>query len=221
LLLGVEPERLVLPEALPAAPPPDLPPGSSEALEAQALGLRGELAAAEMERQVLERRLALIKRERTPNPTLSAFFERGEINDKIIGVGLSLPVPLPAPVGRTRAGEIAEMLAQLRAAESSRDLVRRRVRLEVARAITAYRARSEAERLFAGDLLARAEADLASLREAIAARQLTLREGLLWQRSLIELRQADIEVRLARALAAVELRRVVGLPLGEGERGAR
>ena len=87
--------------------------------EDQALRLRGEVAAAEMERQVLERRLALVRRERVPNPTLSAFGERGEINDRILGVGLSIPIPLPAPVGRTRAGEIAETMAQIRAAESS------------------------------------------------------------------------------------------------------
>ena len=62
------PQRLALPNALPAAPLRTLPSGS---LEDQALGLRGEVAAAEMERQVLERRLALVRRERVPNPTLS------------------------------------------------------------------------------------------------------------------------------------------------------
>jgi hypothetical protein len=91
----------------------------------------------------------------------------------------------------------------------------------VARALAAFRARNEAAVLFAGDLLPRAKADLASLREAITARQLALREGLLWQRSLIELLQAEIEARLARALAWVELRRVVGLPLASEAGGAR
>ena len=211
-LLDVNAARLVLPDTLPPAPPPTPPAG---ALVDQALALRGEVAAAQMERQVLERRLVLVRRERVPNPTLSAFFERGEINDRVVGLGLSLPLPLPAPVGRTRAGEIAETLAQIRAAESSEELARRRVRVEVARALAAFEARSAAGALFAGDLLARARTDLASLREAIAARQLTVREGLQWQRSLIDFLQADIEVRLARALAWIELRRVVGLPLVE------
>jgi cobalt-zinc-cadmium efflux system outer membrane protein len=218
VLLDVDPGRLTLPDALARSSPPALPAG---ALEEQALVLRGEVAAAEMERQVLERRLALVRRERVPNPTISAFFERGEIDDRIIGVGLSLPLPLPAPVGRTRAGEIAETLAQIRAAESSHELVRRRVRMEVARAVAAFQARSSAGKLFAGDLLTRARADLASLRDAIASRQLTLREGLQWQRSLIELLQADIDVRLAQALAWVEVRRVVGLPLSSSGGGAR
>jgi cobalt-zinc-cadmium efflux system outer membrane protein len=218
VLLDVDPRRLTLPDALPQQQSPVLPAGS---LEEQALNLRGEVAAAEMERQVLERRLALVRRERAPNPTISAFFERGEINDRIIGVGLSLPLPLPSPVGRTRAGEIGETMAQIRAAESSQELVRRRVRMEVTRALAAFQSRSAAGKLFAGDLLARAQADLAALREAISSRQLTLREGLQWQRSLIELLQADIDVRLAQTLAWVELRRVVGLPLSSAAGGAR
>ena len=210
LLLGVDPGALTLggslSSATPSAPSPQI-------LEEQALRLRGEIAAAEMERQVLERRLAVVRRERVPNPTISAFAERGEIDDRIFGVGLSIPLPLPSPVGRTRAGEIAETLAQIRAAEASTDLVRRRVRLEVARATTTYQARQGSAGLFAADLLQRARADLASLREAIAARQLSFREGLQWQRSLVELLQADIETRLARVLAWIDLQRVVGLPL--------
>ena len=208
-LLDVDAKALMLPAGPPETPaaPPD------GALEDRALALRGEIAAAEMERQVLERRLVLVRRERVPNPTLSAFIERGEIDDRIIGIGLSLPLPLPSPVGRTRAGEIAETLAQIRAAESTQELVRRRVRLEVGRARAALDARTAAASLFAGDLLARARTDLGALRDAIASRQLTLREGLQWQRSLIELLQADIDARLARIVAWIDLQRVVGLPL--------
>ena len=217
-LLDVDARGLALPGAL-VVPAPQIPAGGS--LENQALRLRGEVAAAEMERQVLERRLALVRRERVPNLTLSAFAERGEINDRILGVGLSVPLPLPAPVGRTRAGEIAETMAQIRAAESSEELVRRRVRLEVARAQAALKARQGAADLFAGDLLKRARTNLSSLRDAISSRQLSLREALQWQRTFIELLQADIEVRLGSALAWVDLRRVTGLPFAASQGGAR
>jgi outer membrane protein, heavy metal efflux system len=216
LSVQADPAKLVLPDAL--APPP-APEGVGADLEEQALRLRGEVAAAEMERAVLERRLTVVRRERIPNLTVSAFAEQGEINDRVLGVGLSVPIPPPAPAGRTRAGEIAETIAQIRAAESSAELVRRRVRIEVARATSASRARVGATRLFAADLLARARADLSALREAIGARQLSLREALSWQRSLIELLQADIEVRLGSALASVELRRVAGLPLATSPGG--
>jgi cobalt-zinc-cadmium efflux system outer membrane protein len=179
----------------------------------RALTLRGEVAAAELERRVLEHRLALLKRERLPNVTLSAFAERGEINDRILGLGLSIPLPLPSPIGHSQAGEIAGTIAEIRAAESSVELVRRRVRLEVARALATYHARQAAAALLAGDLPTRARADLAGIREALAARQLPLREAVAWQRSLIEVLQAQIEARLGLALASVELRRVAGLPL--------
>jgi outer membrane protein, heavy metal efflux system len=218
VLLDVDARTLALPNVL-AVPAPQLPAGG--ALEDQALRLRGEVTAAEMERQVLERRLVLVRRERVPNLTFSAFAERGEINDRILGVGLSVPLALPAPVGRTRAGEIAETMAQIRAAESSEELVRRRVRLEVARAQSTLKARQGAADLFASDLLKRARTDLSSLREAISSRQLSLREALQWQRTFIELLQADIEVRLGSALAWVDLRRVVGLPFAASQGDAR
>ena len=217
VLLDVDAGALVLPSTLPALAIPNEVAG---ALEARALELRGEVAAADMERRVLERRLALVRRSRVPNPTLSAFLAREEIDDRVLGIGLSIPIPLPEPLGHTRSGEIAEALGQLRAAEASVDLVRRRVRLQVARAAAAFRARQRAAELLAPDLVTRAHGDLASLREALKGRQLTLREGLLWQRSLIELLQADIDARLGRAIAWVELRRVVGMPIASAGGGA-
>jgi len=83
------------------------------------------------------------------------------------------------------------------------------------------KARQGAADLFAGDLLKRARTNLSSLREAIASRQLSLREALQWQRTFIELLQADIAVRLGSALAWVDLRRVAGLPLAASQGGAR
>jgi outer membrane protein, heavy metal efflux system len=204
--------RLSLAEV--SSPPVETVDESS--LEERALRLRGEIGAAEMERRVLESRLSLLKRERISNLTVAAFAERGDINDRIFGVGLSLPIPLPSPLGRTRAGEIAETLASIQAAESSLDRVKRRVRLEVARALSSYKARAAASALFVGDLLPRARADLAALRDALSARQLTMREVVVWQRSLLELLQTEIESRLAAALAWVELRRVAGIPLTGG-----
>lgn len=226
VLLDIDPRTLQLPSALPPTSPGalGLPVatqstgesailGDAPQVEEQALQFRGEVAAAEMEERVLERRLALVRRARVVNPTISAFVAREEINDRVIGVGVSIPIPLPEPIGRTRAGEIAEAVGRLRAAEASTELVRRRVRLEVSRAVATFRAREGAAELIAPDLLVRAHTDLASLRESVKARQLTLREGLLWQRSLIDLLQADIDARLARALASIELRRAVGMPL--------
>jgi outer membrane protein, heavy metal efflux system len=187
--------------------------GSDAALETDAIRLRGEVAASEMERQALQRQVTLLRRERIPNLTFSTFVQRDAFAERVAGVGLSVPVPIPAPIGRTRAGEIAESGARARAAESSVQLVRRRVRLEAAAALAAFRATQGALALYGQPLLSRARADLAALREAMTSRQLTLREGLMAQRSLIELLQGSIEARLGYAEASVELRRVAGRSL--------
>jgi cobalt-zinc-cadmium efflux system outer membrane protein len=189
-----------------------MPAGTASLVE-NALRLRGEVAAAEMERRVLERQLALTRRERIPNVTLSAFAQRDGFAERVVGGGVSIPLPLPGPVGHTHAGEIAETIARIRAAESSVELVRRRVRLEVAQALAAFTATERSLALFKGDLVERARVDLAALREAMSSRQLSLRDALVAQRSLIELLASHIEARLAHAQAWIELRRVAGVPL--------
>lgn len=205
--LGLTPAAVVIPEVLVPPGPVGLDDASAER---DALLLRGEVAAAQTETKILEARLAVVRRERMPNPTISAFAERGEIDDRIFGVGLSVPLPLPAPVGRSRAGEIAEALAQIRAAGSSLELVRRRVRAEVIGALAVYRSKEAAGALFDRDLLLRARRDLASIRESVLINQLPLRQALVWQRSLVELLEADIEARRDRAVAWVQLHRVTG-----------
>lgn len=194
-----------------------LPQGSGaiavEGIEARALTLRGEIAAAETERIVRQRRVDLIRRERVPSVTISAFAERGEIADRIFGVGLAIPLPLPAPVGPSRAGEIQEAEAEIVGAERSIEAVRRRVRLEVARAVSAYRARRATAQLYDHGLVARARGEVAALRDSLVGRQLSVREALAWQRGLLELLAGEIEARLAAAVADVELRRAAGLPI--------
>jgi cobalt-zinc-cadmium efflux system outer membrane protein len=194
-------------------------PRATASLTENALRLRGEVAAAEMERRVLERQLALHRRERIPAVTFSAFAQRDGFAERVLGGGVSIPLPLPGPMGRSREGEIAETIARIRAAESSVELVRRRVRLEVAQALASFTATRSALALFKGDLIERAPRDLAALREALSSRQLSLRDALVAQRSLLELLASHIEARLAHVEAWIELRRAAGLPLTPDEGG--
>ena len=216
--LGITPGSLVVPQVL--TPPAPVELDEAKAL-AEALRLRGDLAAADMERLVLESRLALVRRERIPNPTVSLFAERGEINDRIVGLGLSFPLPLPAPIGRSRAGDMRDLQGQIRASEGSVELVRRRVQREVANALALRRSKTAALTLFGPALIARARGDLAAIKAGVSMNQLPLRDALLWQRGLIELLQSEIQVRREQALAWVELRRVTGTlltaVLGEGQ----
>lgn len=193
-------------------PPPDVLSGSSSYVN-RALLLRGEIAAALAERRVLEAQLELIRRERVPNPTLAVFRQRDDFRDKIWGGGISLSIPLPAPLGQSRAGEIEETIARIRQSESSLDLVKRGVRVEATRAYADWQTSSEALGLFQSDLKARAGEDLDRIRDAIGSRQLSLREALLAQRSLVDFLLADIEARLNYSLAWANLMRVGGYPL--------
>ena len=179
----------------------------------RALTLRGEIAAAEAERRALENRLALIRRERVPNPTFGFFRQRDELRDKIWGGTIALSVPLPAPLGQSKAGEIEEAIARIRQAGNNRELVKRGVRIEAARAYADWQSSSEALGLFKPELKRRSEDDLVRIREAIGSRQLSLRDALLAQRTLVELLMADVKARLDYCLAWTTLMRVGGYSL--------
>ena len=184
----------------------------------RALAARADLGAAEMERRVAEREIALLRRTRVPNPTIGIFTGVNVLGEQELGGTLSLPIPLPAPVGRTNAGPIAEAMAKSDRAEVEVEQLRRRIRLEVAQAVAAERARAAALTRFSPELLQQAHADLQALREGISSRQLSVRDALVAQRTLIELLVADVDARLAYAQAWVQLQRASGALAGEVRR---
>ena len=124
-----------------------------------------------------------------------------------------MSVPLPAPIGQSRAGEIEESIARIHQAGNNLDLVKRGVRVEAARAYAEWQAASEALELFHPDLTKRSDEDLTRIREAIGSRQLSLRDALLAQRSLVELLLAGVTARLNYSVAWTNLMRVGGYSL--------
>lgn len=187
-----------------------------EPLVESALGLRGELAAAEQERSVRQARVSLLRRQRVPNLTLTLTAQSDGFNERVLGGGISVPLFLPSPLGPSRAGEISAALAQVEQAETTLEQVRRRVRMEVTRAVLAESTHARELQLFPRDLTTRARTDLQALGQALAARQIPIREALLSQRSLIDLLQAHIRSRLAFALSRVERMRAAGQPISGG-----
>jgi len=194
------------------------PPDSTQSLVSltdRALQLRGEIAAADMERAVFERQLRVLRRGRAPNVTISTYAQRDGIDEQVFGAGLSMPIPLPGPVGRTNRGEIAELTALSVQAVSTIEIARRRVREEVAEAHASERFRGAALRLYPADLVARAATDLANIREGLIARQLSVRDAVIAERTLIDLLLGEVEAQFQYALAWVELHRASGQPLAE------
>lgn len=198
--------------------PPDALSEDVSVLTERALAMRADLGVARAEREVAERQAALLRRARVPDVTLSAFTGNTVIGETVVGGTVTLPLPLPAPVGRTYASEIAEALARREHADAALVELRRRVRLEVAEAFANQRARAATLALYTPELTASARADVQALREGIANRQLSPRDALLSERTLIELLLGETEARLAYATAVVELRRVTGALVTEVER---
>lgn len=215
-LLGLQVPLAVegtLDQALPA--PSDTEMSVEQAVNS-ALVLRGEVASAEQERKVRLAHVSLLRRLRVPNPTVSLFAQSDGFNERVMGGGLSVPLFLPTPLGPSRAGEIGSAQAQAEQADTTLEQVQRRVRMEATRAIQAEQVYGRELQLFPLDLTTRAKADLQAIGQALAARQLAIREALLSQRSLIDLLQAHIRSRLAFALARVERMRATGQPFTGG-----
>ena len=176
----------------------------------RALAARADLGAAEMEQRVAEREISLLRRTRAPNPTIGLFTGLNVLGEQELGGTLSLPIPLPAPIGRTNAGPIAEARARSDQAQLEIEQLRRRIRLEVEQAVASERARAMALTRFSPQLLRQAHDDLQALREGISSRQLSVRDALVAQRTLIELLVADVDARVGYAQAWVQLQRATG-----------
>ncbi len=217
-LLGLDPAQpiSVTGELSPQQTTPSTVDAGLSGLETRALELRGEIAAAQAERRVLESRLDLIRRLRIPNPTFSIFAQRDGFSERVLGGGISIPIPFPSPIGPSRAGEIQETIARIEQAGTNVALVRRQVRIEVAQAYAEWRSRRDALAQFPADLMFRAKRDLGVIGEGLSSKQLSLHDALLAQRSLIELELAYVEARRAYAASWVNLMRMSGFDFAEG-----
>lgn len=211
-LLGLEPKPSALPiegELTPLAE-------SIRALGTDNTSLneaRPELLALEAEQRALELRAAAFRRSRVPNPTLSVFAQNDGFNERVFGVGLSLPIPLPGNVGRTYIGEIAEAEALAQRAHTERAQLIRELKLSMSTARQAFASRTREVEAFTALRLSRAELGLSALAEQIEAGRLSVRDALIAQQALIELLLSHVEARKNWCLASVELARALGLPL--------
>lgn len=177
---------------------------------------RPELKALESLKSASSRRVALLRRSRAPNPTVTLFAQNDGFNERVFGVGVGLPIPLPQPVGRTKAGEIEEALAAEERVQAELEGMLRRLTTERALAESDVLAAVEKRALFSSERLVGATSALQALSTQLSAGRLTVREALVTQQSLVEMLQSELAMREAACLASVRAARASGLSL-EGD----
>ena len=175
---------------------------AAASLVPNAAASRPEVLALDAERRAFELRADAYRRARIPNPTVSIFAQNDGFNERVFGLGLSLPIPLPGNVGRTYVGEIAEAEAISRRAEADRDRVAREIRLETLVAAQAYESRKREVEAFTVERVTRADETLRSLGQEVEAGHLGVRDAVIAQQTLIELLQANLAARRAWCVAS-------------------
>lgn len=178
---------------------------------------RPELGAMEWEARGYEARSRLLERQRIPNLTFSAFAQSDGFNERVLGLGLALPIALPFPVGRTYAGEIAEAQASARLVRVEATRRQLELRREASVALAEYESRVAERDAIAPERFSRAEDTLTLLASEVRAGKLAPRDAFMAQQTLIELLQGRVSARRAVCVASVELARAAGVPLEEGE----
>lgn len=179
--------------------------GTSRAERPEVLALR-ELQGT------LQRRVELLQRARVPNPTLSLFAQNDGFEERVLGVGLSVPIPVARPL----VGEVAEARALLERAEAETERVRRELQAEFDVAAAQYEGSARSRALYTPERAERATARLESVAAQVKAARLPVRDALVAQQALTEQLKAGIDAREALCVASVRLTRAAGRSL-EGE----
>jgi cobalt-zinc-cadmium efflux system outer membrane protein len=181
-----------------------------------ALGPSPSAAIFEAESRAFAARADAERRSRVPSPTLSVFAQRDGFNERVVGVGVAVPLALPEPLGRLRAGEIAENEALSRRAHFLAENARRAARARLLRALARYDAAKRAVATYTAERLQRAATTLASLSAAVEAGRLGIRDALILQDPLLEQLLGDIEARLELCNASAELLLATNVRLEDG-----
>lgn len=170
---------------------------------------RADVRAAALEAESARAALALQRRERLPDPTLSAGYK--DQSDGLRGVEIALALPLPL-LDRNQ-GPIAEAEAAVARAETRRRLVLARAETDVRRAWEGYGAVQARLRPVATELLGQAGGLLRTARAAYAEGEMTLLELLDAADAYRAARETATELFAEALVARYDLERALGRPL--------
>jgi outer membrane protein, heavy metal efflux system len=180
---------------------------------ALAQNLNTDLAAAEQQAAVEERRVSLLKAERIPTPVFSVggvFDAPGEFN-----AGLAGGVSFGIPIFNRNQGEIAESRAALFQLQAVRDAIRRTVENNVFAAVARIDAQQRQVQAYRGTIVP-AATDLTSLaEESYKLGRNPLLALLDAQRSLSDVQREYLQSLFDFQLAVADLEEVIGAPIDE------
>lgn len=171
------------------------------------------LLALEAQRRAAQTHVTLLQREVVPNPTVSLYAQNDGFNERVLGVGLSVPIPLPQPLGRTNAGQVAEAKALAERTDAEAERVRRELQAELTTANAQLDAALKVRRLYTPERVQRVSARLESIATQVRAARLPVRDALLAQQALVDQLKAEIDAREALCVASVRAARAAGTPL--------
>jgi cobalt-zinc-cadmium efflux system outer membrane protein len=186
----------------------DLP--RSEALVAQALLARPDLAADAAEVGRLEAERSLARRLAVPNVTLGAFYdqeaESDGARDHVVGVGLKVPLPL----FDRQQGPLIALAGERTAAELGRQATALEIRAEVLEAYRGFQAAGEAVDVYETAALDRIGESLRFVETAYRAGKIDLMEAIVVQNDLVEARGGYLDSLLDYWHAQTALECAVG-----------
>lgn len=190
----------------------DLPSGLAfEAVLRHARAQRAELASAAANVEAANAALLAARRERLPEPTITAGFKRQ--SDGFNGVFLGTSIPLP--VFDRNTGNIEARRQQLAAAEARLALVEARVEQDVRRAYDLYASLSDRVERISGDLLGDADNLLRAARVGYAEGEMSLVELLDAAEAYRDARTSSLDLHSSFQTAYFDLLRAAGGTIGD------
>lgn len=212
-LVGMAVEALPpLPDSIPALP--TLTPGNATEVAARASAGHPAVRAAQSEAEAARADARLVRRDLVPSPSFTAGYKREEtsgVPSPLTGfvAGFSLPFPL----WDRRAGARETGDAEAARREAAVVAVRRRIALDAADALDAYRTAAAQRSQIASELGAESRAALRAAQVAYAEGEITLVE---WLDAVRAYRETEASFALLEAEVLIRraaLERALGTPI--------
>jgi outer membrane protein, heavy metal efflux system len=172
---------------------------------------RPDLEVLELEIKYSKSKIKLLQREKIPNLTISGYVQNDGFNEKVVGGKISIPLQ----IWRDNSGEIQEAKANSRISEENREIGGHTVRFEATKAWNGVDSWKRAWQNFPPNILERTNENLLILKNAIATGKISVKDALLSQKSLVDLKSNYFQTKANYAIACNEYLRAGGMDLNE------